>query len=128
MGRNKGSIILSIIVGLAVIGFVSSLVKNPSGFLINILVMIGIAFVIFLIVRAVMNRRTEGTSDEMKKYRKAVKQSKQKYQQPEPKGKIKSSRTAPPVKQRKKRRHQPHLTVIDGKKSVSKQKDDRASN
>lgn len=128
MGRNKGSILLSIIVGLAIIGLVSSLVRNPVSFLMSILVMVGIAFVVFLIVRAVMNRRGTGKSDEMRKYRKAVKQSKLKYNQEKQPDKKKQSFAVSPVKTKKKRRHRPHLTVIDGKKTTNKHKDDRASN
>lgn len=129
MGRNKGSIFLSIIVGLAIIGLVSSLVKNPGGFLVSILVMVGFAFVIFMIVRAVMNRRgTGGNSDEMRKYRRAVKQSKKKYNQPEQVQRPRSSRATPLKTKRKRSRRRPHLTVIDGKKSINKQKNNRASN
>lgn len=75
-----------------------------------------------------MKRRSGGTSDEMKKYRQAVKQSKQKYNtQPEkPKQKSKKGTSG---KSRRKRRNRPHLTVIDGKKGASnKEKNDRASN
>src|SRR5699024_8618371 len=116
------------IVGLAVIGLISSLVNNPSGFLISILVMVGIAFVVFMIMRAVLNRRGmgSGTSDEMKKYKKAVKQSKMKYSKEKPVPKKRTSSTANKSKIRKKRRSSPHLTVIEGKKGNDK--NDRASN
>jgi Ca2+/Na+ antiporter len=63
VGRSKGSIVLYFIVGLAVIGLVASLIKNPSGFLISILVMVGIAFLVFVLLRAVLNRRSPGSSD-----------------------------------------------------------------
>lgn len=134
MGRNKGSFILYFIVGLAVIGLVTSLIRNPGGFLMSIFVMIGIAFVIFMIMRAILNRRSGGTNDEMKKYKQAVKQSKMKYKQEKPdvKKQVSASstkrRSASGTKSKRKRRQGPHLTVIEGKKGTDKNKDDRASN
>lgn len=125
MGHSKGSIIILFIVGLAVIGLVSSLVNNPGSFLISILVMVGIGFVIFMIMRAVLNRGSVGSSDEMKKYKKAVKQSKVKYQKEKPSVKKRSSSLEKP-KVRKKRKNGPHLTVIEGKKGTNKK--DQASN
>lgn len=128
MRQNKGSIVLTVILGLAVIGLISYVGNDPGKFLLNILMIAVIGFVLFLILRAVIKRRSGGTSDEMKKYRQAVKQSKQKYNtQPEkPKQKSKKGTSG---KSRRKRRNRPHLTVIDGKKGASnKEKNDRASN
>lgn len=74
-----------------------------------------IAFVLFKIMSAVLERRqTGGNSDEMKKYRQAVKQSKAKYQQTAP-SKIKQSTAK--QKRKKRRRNAPHLRVIEGKKN-----------
>lgn len=129
MGRNKTSIIILIIVGLAVIGLVSSLIKDPSGFLISILVMVGIALVIFMIMRMVLNRRVGGTSDEMKKYKQAVKQSKSKYKKDQPVIKKRSSANTVKPRIKKRRRQGPHLTVIEGKKGKKRtDNNDRASN
>src|SRR5699024_12859394 len=113
--QNKGSIVLTVILGLAVIGLISYVGNDPGKFLLNILMIAVIGFVLFLILRAVMKRRSGGTSDEMKKYRQAVKQSKQKYNnQPEkPKQKSKKDKSG---KSRRKRRTRPHQTAIDGKK------------
>ena len=129
MGRNITSIIVAFLAGLAIIGFVTMLVKNPGGLMISILVMIGMAFLIFVVLRAILNRRGPGggNSDEMKKYRKAVKRSNQKYKAQSKKvqkGKnvAQSSR---PLK--RKRKSVPYLKVIDGKKSSTKG-NDRASN
>src|SRR5699024_11407602 len=84
LGQNKGSIVLTVILGLAVIGLISYVGNDPGKFLLNILMIAVIGVVLFLILRAVMKRRSGGTSDAMKKYRQAVKQSKQKYNtQPE---------------------------------------------
>lgn len=134
LGRNKGSFILYFIVGLASIGLVTSLIKNPGGFLMSIFFMIGIAFVIFMIMRAVLNRRSGGNSDEMKKYKQAVRRSKVKYTKEKPdvrkqiSGASSKRKSTSNSKYKRKRRHGPHLTVIEGKKSTDKNKDDRASN
>ncbi len=125
VGRNKGSVLLYIIVGLAVIGLVASLIKKPGSFLMSIFVMIGIAFVIFMIMRAVLNRKGAGSTDEMKKYKKAVKQSKMKYKKEQTINKKQTTSAPTHSKAKRKRRHGPHLTVIEGKKDANK--DDRAS-
>lgn len=123
MIRKKLPLFIYIVIGLAVIGFLSTLIRNPSNLLITILVTIGSAFVIYLIVTTILHRRSQGSTDEMRKYRQAVKQSKQKYQTKT----ITRSKTTP--KQRKKRRRRSaHLTVIEGKKTLKKDNDDRASN
>ena len=129
MGRNFTSIIVAFIAGLAIIGFVTMLIKNPGGLIISLLMMIGIAFLIFIVLRAVLNRRGSGAgnSDEMKKYRKAVKRSNQKYNT-QPKKIKKRKSTAPSSRPLKsKRKSVPYLKVIDGKKSSNKE-NDRASN
>jgi len=113
------------------VGLVSFLIKNPGSFLVSILVAVGIGFVIFMIFNAILNRRGPGNSDEMKKYKKAVKQSKLKYGNQKPKGRTPtraSSRTASPSRPKRRKRHVTHLTVIDGKKTTGKNNDDRASN
>ena len=87
--------------------------------------MIGIGFVVFLIFSAIVNRRSSGkNNNEMKKYRKAAKQSNIKYNKQQPKVR-KSMRTDSPIRPKKRRRHVTHLTVIDGKKTNN---NDRASN
>lgn len=126
MRRNITSILIAFIVGLAVVGVLTMLIKNPGSLLITILLMVGVAFVIFFIMRAVLNRvgpGSGGNSDEMKKYRKAVKQSNQKYNT-QPK-KIKQRQKNHKLKQvsKKRRKNVPYLKVIDGKKSSNKEND-----
>src|SRR5699024_7192927 len=84
LGR-KLPLFIYFIIGLAVIGLIASLIKNPGSFLMSILMMIAVAFVIFMIFSAILNRRSGGTSDEMKKYKKAAKQSNLKYNKQKPK-------------------------------------------
>lgn len=124
---RKFPLFIYFIIGLAVVGLVTSLIKNPGSFLVSILITIAIGFVIFFIITAILNRRSPGVNDEMRKYRKAAKQSNQKYNKQKPKVK-KQARTDSPLRQRRKRRHVPHLTVIEGKKTSNKNNNDRASN
>lgn len=124
MGRNITSILIAFIAGLAIVGFLTMLIKNPGSLLISILLMIGVAFVIFIIMRAVLNRvgpNSGGNSTEMKKYRKAVKQSKQKYNT-QPKKVNKRSQKIKRTSKRK-RKNVPYLKVIDGKKTSNKEND-----
>ncbi len=124
---RKFPLFIYFIIGLAVVGLVTSLIKNPGSFLVSILITIAIGFAIFFIITAILNRRNPGGNDEMRKYRKAAKQSNQKYKKQQPKIK-KTTRTDSPLRQRRKKRHVPHLTVIEGKKTSNKNNNDRASN
>src|SRR5699024_12530431 len=86
MSRNKFPIFLFIIVGLALLGVGYRLLTDSKGFLITILGIVGFAALIFAVAYLMLfrNRGSISNSDEMKKYKTAVKQSKQKYQQPKP--------------------------------------------
>ncbi|HLR41856.1 MAG TPA: SA1362 family protein [Pseudogracilibacillus sp.] len=124
MARNKFPIVLYIVVALAGFGFVISLMRNPGGFMVSILISIAIAFLIFKVLSAVLRRRQGETSDEMKKYREAVKQSNKRFEKQD----IKPSTKRQPIKKKRRRRKRaPHLRVIEGKKS-EKNKNDQASN
>lgn len=128
MKRSKTAILVYLIVGLAVIGLFSQLFGNTKNFLLNIFVMIGVAVIIFGVFYYFISRK-RGTSDETKKYKQAVKQSKQKYQQnpsprkaeDNPRGKKTTKSTAI---NRKGKKRATHLRVIEGNKSKGK---DRAT-
>lgn len=125
MKRNKLAILVYVVIGLAVVGLFSQLFGNTKNFFINIFIMLGITASIFALFYFVLQRR-RGSSDDMKKYKQAVKQSKHKHQQkPAPKNtpQPKVKRNTGTVRKGKKRTT--HLTVIDGNKSKEK---DRASN
>src|SRR5690625_6562664 len=77
--RNKLQVFMFVIVVLAIIGVISSFISSPSKFIVSIFMMIGVVFVVFMIFSFIVNRRSPQSNDEMKKYRKAVKQSKAKY-------------------------------------------------
>lgn len=119
MGKSK--YIIYFLIGLAVFGFGTMLFKNPSGLFFSLFLTIVIAFVLFKILSYVLNRRNGGTSDEMKKYQQAVKQSKQKYQPQEKANVKKKSKSS--LKRKKRRKHAPHLRVIDGKKNSTNKND-----
>lgn len=125
MKRNKLAILVYVVIGLAVVGLFSQLFGNTKNFFINIFIMLGVTAAIFALFYFVLQRR-RGSSDDMKKYKQAVKQSKHKYQQkPAPKNtpQPKVKRNTGTVRKGKKRAT--HLTVIEGNKSKEK---DRASN
>ena len=128
MERSKFSIIIYFIIGLAVIGLISALIRNPGSLITSILIAIGVAVVLYFVLTTILNRRSHGgTSDEMRKYRKAAKQSNQKYNNKQKLARMnQQTRPSTPVKVRKRRRKVPHLTVIEGKKGNNDK--DRASN
>lgn len=123
-------IVIYFIFGLAVIGLVSSLIRRPSSFLLSIFVAVLIGFVLYFILTSFLDRQRGGSSDEMRKYRRAVKQSQQKYRKQN--DRIVNSQTFK-NQTGKRRRTRPrrrghHLTVIDGKKgSNNNDKKNRAS-
>ncbi|MGM8213481.1 SA1362 family protein [Virgibacillus sp. W0430] len=119
--RNKLTVLVYIVLGLAGIGLISQLFGNTKNFIVNIIVTIGIAFVMFTVVYFIFLKKTPGSQSEMKKYRKAVRQSKMKYK-PRNTNIIKKKQPTQ-LKQRKKVNKRPsHLRVIDGKKH-NKEKD-----
>ncbi|WP_067728082.1 SA1362 family protein [Oceanobacillus damuensis] len=126
MGGNKFSIFIYLIIGLAVVGLISQLLGNTVNFLTNILLMLGIGAAIFaLLYFFVLRKRGPSNTDDMKKYKQAVKQSKMKYKQPKQVNfsAPANSKTSTPQKKKRNRRAS-HLKVIEGNKQKGK---DRAS-
>lgn len=123
MGRNKSSIIVYAIIGLALIGIISQLFTNPMAFLKEIFMIIGVGVVLFSVVYLIFFRSRRGTnSNEMKKYKQAVKQSQQKYKKTNALQTTASKqRTHKPIKKRNNQRAT-HLRVIDGNRDKSKRK------
>lgn len=119
MGRNKISIWIYLIIGLAAVGLVSQLFTNTAGFLSSIFVMMAIGLVIFALIYFIF-LKNRGTSNEMKKYKQAVKQSKTKYTK-NSSPQVKSAMQPKPLQmKRKTHRRTSHLRVIDGSKSKRK--------
>ncbi|WP_027963418.1 SA1362 family protein [Halalkalibacillus halophilus] len=113
MRSSKISWIIIIIGILAVIGLFGNLITNPLGFLQSIFTMIGIAAVIGLLVYFLLIRkRTAGNPN----YRKAVKQSKQRYGSADPKLRNNNHIKKPVKLERKKSKQSKHLKVIKGNK------------
>ncbi|TQS74525.1 hypothetical protein DX933_11310 [Ornithinibacillus gellani] len=122
--RNKFSIFIYIVIALAIVGVVSSLFTNPIKFISNILLMLVVGAVIFALVYFfVIKRRLP--SNEMKKYKQAVRQSKQKYKQhTSVSTKTPHQKKHSLTKIRTKTKKRPdHLRVIDGNKSKRKKRD-----
>ncbi|HLQ71371.1 MAG TPA: DUF308 domain-containing protein [Bacillota bacterium] len=128
MRRTTFAIIVYLIIVLAVIGIVSQLMTSPGSFLKSILITIGIATILFGILYYVFIRRKTSHSNEMKKYKQAVKQSNAKYKESKHASLKREQTRKSPVKQssnsKKKARRRSHLRVIDGYKDKEK---DRAN-
>lgn len=125
VAKNKGSLLVYTIIGLAIIGVITQLFGNTASFLTNILTMLGIGVAVFALIYFLVLRKPNTTND-AKKYKQAVKQSKAKYNQQEnkPNTSSKPSQSAPVKKKPNKRAS--HLRVIDGNGHKSKRKN-RAS-
>ncbi|GAB3052119.1 SA1362 family protein [Virgibacillus ainsalahensis] len=121
MGRNKISILVYVLIGLAVIGVVSQLFTNTVDFFKNIFIMLVIGAAIFTLFYFLFLKK-RAPSNEMKKYKKAVKQSKAKYKQHEPANKpaVNNNKQKPLQTKKKINRRASHLRVIDGNKSKKK--------
>jgi len=134
--RSGSSIIVFVLIGLAVIGVSMQLVTNPGAFFQNVLVWIGGAVLFGALLYFILTRlrgRTaaagSGSNGDMQKYKKAVKQSKQKYKQPKARPVNKPAKQAANIKKasvaRKKRTVKdrsrgPQLRVIEGNKQKRK--------
>lgn len=118
MVRNILTKVAYVIIGLAVIGLITQLTTNTASFLISVLMTLIIAVVIFAVVYNIFIKKNNN-SNEMRKYRRAVKKSKLKYKQHIPIQK-KSQKISNPTKQSKSRKRASHLRVIEGNKSKRK--------
>lgn len=111
------SVVIYLIVGLAVIGVATQLVTNTASFFTSLFVMIGIGVAIAAALYFIFIRKRNSSND-MKKYKQAVKQSKMKYNN--------SSTTSTTNKNQTKKSKKPlnkrasHLRVIEGNKSKKK--------
>ncbi|MCP3025712.1 SA1362 family protein [Halobacillus sp. A5] len=132
MSRNWVTPVIYTLIALAVFYVGVQMFTNTSSFLRSIVMMIGIAVLIYgaIYFFFIRNRMGSGANrNEMKKYKQAVKQSKQKYKAPKP---VKSAKTStsptskstPLQKKKTKRKQSSHLRVIEGNKNNKK---DRAS-
>src|SRR5699024_9054843 len=74
------SFVVYIIIGLAIFGLISQLIGNPMNFFKEIIFMIGMAVIVFAVFYFIFFRK-RSSSNEMNKYKQAVKQSKRKYKQ-----------------------------------------------
>ncbi len=125
MGRSNVSLVIYLIIGLAVLGLITTLMDRPLNFITTIFLAIGVAFVIYWILTAIVNRGRFGANEEMRKYRRAAKQSNLKYNKQKV-TKLNQTPRPSPLKTKRRRRNVPHLTVIEGKKGTNNK--DRASN
>ncbi|HLR64940.1 MAG TPA: SA1362 family protein [Pseudogracilibacillus sp.] len=122
--RSFTQYIVYFLIGLAVFGFGTYLIKNPTGLMITLMLTAIFAFIMYKVLTFFITRNQGGytrgrESDEMKKYKRAAKESRKKYEQQfKADPKKPSSQTS--KGKRRKRRHAPHLRVIDGKKDQDK--------
>ncbi|WP_176447244.1 SA1362 family protein [Lentibacillus sp. CBA3610] len=123
MPKSKGTLVVYVIIGLAIIGVVTQLFSNTASFLTNILTMLGFGVAVFaLLYFLVLRKRGPSNSNDAKKYKQAVKQSKAKYNQQQNKSATSSKSKRPqsfPLKKKSGKRPS-HLRVIDGNKSKRK--------
>ncbi|MEN1970562.1 SA1362 family protein [Lentibacillus sp. N15] len=116
MIRNKFSVFVYVIIGLAAIGLFSQLFTNTAHFFSRIFTMLGFGIAVFAVIYFVFLRK-RAPSNDMKKYKQAVKQSKAKYKS-NTKPQQKASQ---PVHMKKKAaKRASHLRVIDGNKQKRK--------
>ncbi|MFD1018718.1 SA1362 family protein [Thalassobacillus hwangdonensis] len=124
MSRSLMTPVIYVLIGLAIVGVALGLINDTMGFLMNILIMIGIAAVFYFIITHFVLKNRGGSSNEMKKYKQAVKQSKAKYKSTstEPKRMAKPSFQPATLsgKKRKKAAQATHLRVIEGHKNKKK--------
>ena len=120
MQRKNPPLFIYFIIIVAVIGFVSALITDTGGFIKSILISLLVGGLLFGAIYLLFIRRKR--SDELTKYRKAVKQSKRKYQSESQKGSPSTHIRFTTIKRNgtNTRRSAPHLRVIEGNKGKKK--------
>lgn len=127
MRQNKLSILMFVIIALAIFGVTFSLINDPMSFLFSILKIIGIAVVLSSLVYFIFikKRGTSKDNTEMKKYKQALKQSKDKYKASKSQTNAKSvsqqSKTVP-LRRKASKKRPSHLRVIEGNKTDKKKR------
>ncbi|MFD1360678.1 SA1362 family protein [Lentibacillus salinarum] len=119
MAKNKGSLLVYAIIGLAIIGVITQLFSNTASFLTTVLTMLGFGVVVSALLYVFLFRKRQPTNDSQK-YKQAVKQSKAKYSQQQAKPTTTSKRPSSFSLKKKSAKRTSHLRVIDGNKSKRK--------
>ena len=122
--RKAGSLLLYFFIGLIIVGLATQLIKSPGQFLTSILILVGISFIMFLIFRAILNKRQGPADPEDKKFKKAVKQSQEKHGKPVTHKAVKKSNEKT-TKSKARKRKKSHLRVIKGYKDSPKTKENK---
>ncbi|MCT2537533.1 hypothetical protein NC661_01085 [Aquibacillus koreensis] len=122
MLRHKFSVFIYVLIGLAIVGLAFNMFTDTASFLLNLVVMIAIGALIYGAVYYFFLRKR--MPNDLKKYKKAVKQSKVKYKQDKLAKKSMSQATrkqAPLLNKRKQSKERAtHLRVIEGNKQKRK--------
>lgn len=119
MKRNKTAYLFYGLILLALFGLVSQLFGDTRNFIMGIFMMLGFGVAVFAVFYFLVNR-SRGSSDEMKKYKQAVKQSKSKYQQSTSRDTTRPSAKQKFQSKQKGKRRPTHLRVIEGNKPKDK--------
>ncbi|MDC3414417.1 hypothetical protein NC797_12380 [Aquibacillus sp. 3ASR75-11] len=122
MIRHKLSLFVYLLIGLAIFGFVTQLATNTTSLLSSLVMMAAIGAAMYGLVYFFFLRKR--TSNEMRKYKKAVRQTKKKYKNDVPSKKTLShtiKKKAPLTQKSRLSKTRPtHLKVIEGNKQKRK--------
>src|SRR5690625_2477634 len=117
--RTKRSVLVNAGVGPAGIGLFSQFSTNPLSLLKSSILMLRVALAFFAVLYFITQRK-QTHSDDMKKYKQAVKQSKSKYNRGTPGPERKVIRSSQQQVNSKHSKRATHLRVIDGNKPKRK--------
>src|SRR5699024_1051802 len=114
--RKSRSLLLYFFIGLVVVGLGAQLIRNPVQLITSLLILLGITFIMFFVLIAMLNRRQGNDNHEKKKYRDTIKQSQKKYSKPVKNKQIKKNNKKKPNSKKRKRKSKSHLKLIKGHK------------
>ncbi|MDL4841576.1 SA1362 family protein [Aquibacillus rhizosphaerae] len=122
MIRHKLSLLIYVLIGLAIFGFAFNLLTNTTSLLMNLFIMVAVGALIYGAVYYFFLRKR--SSNDLKKYKKAVKQSKMKYKSDRTGNKTHTQavkKQKPLLNKRKQSNARAtHLRVIEGNKQKRK--------
>lgn len=120
MSRNKLSLFIYVIIGLAVLGFASQLITDTASLVRGLLTMAVVGAIMYGIVYYFFLRNR--TSNELKKYKKAAKQSKAKHKKDGKKAYAQATKKSSNqlIKRKSLKPKATHLRVIEGNKQKRK--------
>src|SRR5690625_198898 len=102
--RKSRSLLLYFFIGLVVVGLVAQLIRNPGQLITSLLILLNNTYIMFFVLRSLINKKQGNDKHEPNKYRETMKQTQKKYGKPDTNKQIKKNNEKKPNSKKRKRK------------------------